>query len=113
MRRCLNSRFNRIGSERGPEGDEMAKRPLNPHSFNIYIALRLRRKRQRRRRNSLSQVPRRETLGSTRVLGAGALVDRALRFIANYFLTLADSPKSKAQQNSNYRCGEPHHGCLF
>jgi hypothetical protein len=25
-------------------------------------------------------VPRRETLGSTRVLGAGALVDRVLRF---------------------------------
>jgi hypothetical protein len=28
----------------------------------------------------LSQVPRRETLGSTRTLGAGALVDRRLRF---------------------------------
>jgi hypothetical protein len=32
----------------------------------------------------LSQVPRREALGSTRTLGAGALVDRALRFIANW-----------------------------
>ena len=32
----------------------------------------------------LSQVPRRETLGSTRTLGAGALVDRALRFFNNY-----------------------------
>jgi hypothetical protein len=32
----------------------------------------------------LSQVPRREALGSTRTLGAGALVDRELRFIANY-----------------------------
>jgi hypothetical protein len=31
---------------------------------------------------SLSQVPRRETFGSTRRLSAGALVDRALRFIA-------------------------------
>jgi hypothetical protein len=32
----------------------------------------------------LSQVPRRETLGSTRTLGAGALVDRALRFYVSY-----------------------------
>jgi hypothetical protein len=32
---------------------------------------------------TLSQVPRRETLGSTRGLGAGTLVDRVLRFFAN------------------------------
>jgi hypothetical protein len=32
----------------------------------------------------LSQVPRRETLGSTRVLGAGALVDGVLRFNNSY-----------------------------
>jgi hypothetical protein len=31
----------------------------------------------------LSQVPRREALGSTRTLGAGALVDRELRFEAS------------------------------
>jgi hypothetical protein len=31
----------------------------------------------------LSQVPRRETLGSTQKFGAGALVDRVLRFIVN------------------------------
>jgi hypothetical protein len=29
-------------------------------------------------------VPRREALGSTRTLGAGALVDRVLRFFNNY-----------------------------
>jgi len=29
-------------------------------------------------------VPRRETLGFTRTLGAGALVDRVLRFINNH-----------------------------
>ena len=34
----------------------------------------------------LSQVPRRETVGSARTLGAGALVDRALRFIAKHHL---------------------------
>jgi len=32
----------------------------------------------------LSQVPRRNTLGPTEQLGAGALVDRVLRFIANH-----------------------------
>ena len=32
----------------------------------------------------LSQVPRRETLGSPRKLTAGALVDRKLRFNANF-----------------------------
>jgi hypothetical protein len=31
---------------------------------------------------TLSQVPRRETLGSTRKLTAGALVDRVLRFFS-------------------------------
>jgi hypothetical protein len=30
--------------------------------------------------SSLSQVPRRDTVGSTRLHGAGALVDRELRF---------------------------------
>jgi hypothetical protein len=34
-------------------------------------------------------VPRRETLGSTRVLGAGALVDRAIRFFVNYWLRVS------------------------
>jgi hypothetical protein len=29
-------------------------------------------------------VPRRETLGSTQKFGAGALVDRVLRFITNH-----------------------------
>ncbi len=33
---------------------------------------------------TLSQVPRRETFVSTRVLGAGALVDRVLRFLDSY-----------------------------
>jgi len=37
----------------------------------------------------LSQVPRRETLGSPRKLTAGALVDRNLRFHANHKLSLA------------------------
>jgi hypothetical protein len=32
----------------------------------------------------LSQVPRRETFRSTQTLGAGALVDRVLRFNVNY-----------------------------
>jgi len=31
----------------------------------------------------LSQVPRRDTVGSTRLHGAGALVDRELRYFAN------------------------------
>jgi hypothetical protein len=37
----------------------------------------------------LSQVPRRETLGSARKLGAGALVDRKLRFVALALVVLA------------------------
>jgi hypothetical protein len=39
-------------------------------------------------------VPRRDTVGSTRLHGAGALVDRELRFIANRALrefTLSDN----------------------
>jgi hypothetical protein len=37
----------------------------------------------------LSQVPRREALGSTRTLGIGALVDRVLRFIVNLSQAIA------------------------
>src|SRR5580700_6234803 len=71
--------------------------PLSPTSFTSPLNLTLRRtNRESRMQNPLlprvrrasgfvqiflSQVPRRDTLGSTRKLTAGALVDRKLRFV--------------------------------
>jgi hypothetical protein len=53
----------------------------------------------------LSQVPRRETLGSTQKFGAGALVDRVLRFCNSYgcgpAVRLETSPLASVEQLHN------------
>jgi hypothetical protein len=47
----------------------------------------------------LSQVPRRQRLGSLRTLRAGAPVDRALRFIARYRRTGNRQHDGRARQH--------------